>query len=578
MRLIIVFDEDFKFYDTDIIISDSKPIGIKESQFIKVEVDGFKDYATKLDVYREDYAKSTKASILKDVVTSSINNFYRNCTMPVFAWVETMHRTLGSNTFSEIVIVGFSKNIGYMPYYEAEGEINKRLLYKSYDAVPAILSSILNKKRINHTLVNKKNVYNLRARIYIRRYVLLMFKLVLFLGKSIKSNITTTVHVDQSKYSSMMFSRGIAHTEFIEKLIKTYNNKILVHVADGLVSKNKNANYVRSVGITNSLFYEQQIKVTTVLKAFFTIVKCILSLPKTHNIKIEGVTFNFASAQREMLISYFDALIYKNTIKNYITPNIKMLVTCEMYTPFAYVISQIAKEKGIKSAQLQSTAMSLRKEPSYFYADFFLMNTKKSAETFKQIFPNHAKKIEFIGNITVDENTNQEFNKNTNVKKVVYFSQPIISELKEEDLLLRKLVLLEKELGFKLFIKLHPRENRNKFESIENLKYIEDGLTFGQYINNTDLAIFRTTSLGQQLLINNVPTITCLLTENSRQFNVDYIDRNYFGTVQDIDDIENRIENYSFLLKDFARFRKEYLKANNLDKGLFYFHNKLNQL
>lgn len=578
MRLVIAFDEGFNFYDTDLVISDCKPRGILEKQFVKVEVDGLTDYVDDLESFKGHYCNSLAAPVLKDVTRASMNNFHRNFTMPLFAWIETMNRTLSNNKFSEIIIVGYTQDIGYVPYYEAEGEINKRFFYNRSDAIPAVLLKILNNKGLNYTLIKKASTNNLKVRIFIRRYVLLMFKLVLFVYKGLKAKFSSKPELNNTKYSCMMFSRGIAQTEFIEDFIKIHKKEVLLHVADGLVSNKKNADYVRSNNIINTSYYEQQIKLSTVLKSFFIIVKLILKLPKVNYIEIEGVELNFSSAQKEMLISYFEVLIYKNTIKDYIPENVKTLITCEMYTPYAYSVAQIAKEKGMQSIQLQSTAMSIRKEPSYFYADFFFMNTKKSAENLKEIFPNYAKKINFIGNISVNENNHHESNKNRSIKKVIYFSQPIMSEQREEDLLLKKLIYLEKKHCFQLFIKLHPREGTSKFKHIGNLKYITEGLTFGQYICNTDLAIFRTTSLGQRLLINNVPTITCLLTENSRQFNADYIDKSYFGTVQNIDNIESKIVKYNFLLEDFNRFRKEYLTTNNLDKGLNYFYNQLNQL
>jgi len=576
MKLIVAFDNVFDFSDEDIIISDTKPIGVHDQNFIKVGLNN-KDYVSQIDVFTKTYfAKKKKSNTLENATKASINNFYSNWVLVMFAWVDTVLKVVEKHRNAKLVIIGYTKNIGYIPYYEAEGEIGKKLLYKTKDVLPSIICNVLSKKKIDYEIVNKQNVIKLMLRIFVRRYGLLTYKLFFFAYKTLKAkNFSTT-----NKFKFLFFSRAISHTEYVERFVKIFNKETLLHVSNSITSKSANSNYVSSQNIDNSIYDIQYTRLSHVLMSFILISKSIFEvlLSKRVYLNINDISINFSSVQLEMLISYFDALIYKKSIEDIeINPDVKF-ITSEMYSPHAYVIAAVAKKRNVVSMQLQSFAMFQRREPSFFYSDYFLTNNEQNALFLKSIYPKQADKINFIGNLSVVEKNNTNSIDNTNLKKIVYFSQPTHNENKEEFLLVNKLLELQKTYKYELYIKLHPREEQSKYSAFSGLKFIKKGLTFSHYINDVDLAIIRTTSVGQQLIINNTPTLFCLLTETARSAKIDYIDHAFFGTIYHTKDIENKIIDFKVLVEHFHLFRKNYLKKNHLDKGVFSFYNKAKHL
>lgn len=578
MRLVIAFDHDFEFLDSDIIISDLKPVCVKDSLFAKVEVNPRIDYVKNIEDFVNGYFKILKSSLIKDVIKCSINNFNRNWLLHSLAWIHTLNNVIDKFSIDKIIIVGYTKPINYIPYYEAEGEIGSKILYKTKDVLPYMICKVLKDKNLSYEILNKQSALSLKFKVLLRRYGLLVYKLFFFSFKVIKRKKDKTL--DTRKYRYVVLSRAISHTEFVEKFVKTFKVDVLLHVSNSISSKDTNTKYVKSNNFDNAIYNLNSVRLFHVIISFFEVSTAIIKVLFSKNVYLylEGQKFNFSSALIEMLISYFDALVYKRSIETLdFNPN-SVLIISEMYTPQAYVVAKVARQKNLLSAQLQSFAMLLRKEPSFFYSDYFFTNNEQNAKVLRSIYPEHKDKINFIGNLSVVEQDNKATKEIKQLKKIVYFSQPLHNENKEEFSIINKLSNMEEIYGFELYVKLHPRETNEKYNKFPDLKFIDQGLTFNQYIEDVDLAVIRTTSIGQQLILNNIPTIFCLLSETAKNAKVDFIDHKFFGTIFKIEDLEAKILEKNVLIDAFSDFRSNYIKQNNLDKGIYHFYKNISNL
>lgn len=574
MRLIIAFETKFTCSPTDLVIGKVKPDTVSQSQFFKVDNFQITDYVRELEDFKKKIISQTQSKIIKGAVFSSINNFNRNWILPLFKWIDTIDLVLSKYKIDEILIIGYTKNIGYTPYYEAEGEIGSQLLYKDYDVIPSIIHEYLESKHPkNVKLKNKKSTINLKLRIFVRRYVLLLFKLVFFFFKKIKSLSFRTKINDLNTAKFLFSTRSIAHSEYMYNFLKKYNDQIIIHTSDGLSAGNKNVDFLKRQKFKNVVTQESEISILEAKIIFFKIIKALFNLQNNQYLDVRGIKINMTSVIREMLISYFDALLYKKSIKNTIKNNNVKLLTGEMYTPFAYVISEIGKEKSVQTYQLQTTAMMIRKEPNFVYCDYFLMNSKENATAFKKIYPNVKDQIKFYGSLLIDENLLKSKPKEDKIKKVVFFTQPRI----EEDIeisIIKQLIKLGEKYNFQTYIKMHPRDDQGKLKQFKSdVKIVESNHIFNEYIKEFDLAIIRNTSLGSSIILEGIPIIVCLLSENAKRSEMNYINHSYYGTVFKLEDIEECLINTRKLKGAFTDFRKEFIFNNELTRGVDYFYN-----
>lgn len=574
MRLVIAFDTRFNFKSTDLVIGKTQPEMINKSQFFKVDNLQITDYVGELECFKEKAITKTQSKIIKGTIYSSVNNFNRNWIIPLLNWFDTIDFVLSKNIIDQIIIVGYTKNIDFIPYYEAEGEIGKQLFYKDYDVIPSLIYEYLKNKGLNKIEIkNIKSTINLKLRIFTRRYVLLFLKLILFYFKKLKCLNYKAEITNTKKIKFLLSTRSIAHSEYMYKFLKKYNDQAIIHTSDGLKAGNKNLDFIKRQNFKNVVSQESKISILEATTIFFIIVKALIILNKNQSLEIRGIKINMTSAIREMLISYFDALLYKKSIKNTVKQKEVKLVTGEMYTPFAYVISEIGKENSLTTYQLQTTAMIIRKEPNFVYCDYFLMNSKENAIAFKNIYPKTKNQIKFYGSLLFDEKILKTKTEEDKLKKVIFFTQPKV----EEDIeisIIKQLIKLGKKFSFQTYIKIHPRDTKEKLNQIQDdIKFVKKNLIFNEYINDFDLAIIRNTSLGSSLIIEGIPTIVCLISENAKNSKMNYIDHNYYGTVFKIEDIEERLKNFNNLKKSFKEFRKDFITNNELTKGVDYFYN-----
>ncbi len=575
MRLIIAFDINFQYHATDVVIAKSKPSNVNDSQFIKVDALTTIDYVDTLEKVKEKLISNYQSKIVKGAIYSSINNFNRNWILPLFKWIDTIELALAKHNFDEIIIVGYTKHIGYLPYYEAEGEIGSQLLYKDYDVIPALIEKYFSEKEIKVKIEQKKSVIKLRLRIFIRRYVLLVYKVFAFLLKKFKTRKFKTHPIDFKTIKFLFSTRSIAHSEYMYNFFNAYNKETIVHVNDGIHAGNKNLNFIDKQGYKNVSTLYKTVSTRKVVFVFFVILKAVLQVKKDSSINVRGITMNISSSIIEMLISYFDALIYKESILTTIKDNKVILVTGEMYTPYAYVVSEIGKETGNLTVQLQTTAMMVRREPNFVYCDKFLMNSKANSKAFKKLYPKNSNYIDYYGSLLYNEKNSETIEDRRELKKLIYFTQPLI----EEDIefkIIDKLIELESTYNYKTYIKLHPRERTNKLDRYNNsLNVIDNNLIFKEYIADFDLAVIRNTSLGSSIILEGVPIITCLLSKSAQNSKMDYINKDYYGTIFFIDELQGKIENFERLKNEFINYREDYVKVNDLTKGIHNFYNSI---
>lgn len=578
MRLILVFDENFDFLEDDIVLGYKKPKNVSEECFVKVNQSPENYDIASIEKVKNQYLTFLKTDFSKSVFESTFCNFSKNWIFPVFGWTNLIDKSLESNNIDEIIISGYSQ-YNFTPLYEAEGEFNKRFFYKIYDSIPKVLFRYLKSKHSKVIIVNKKLKLKACFRKFIRRYILLLLKFIFFLIRKFKVDLSnflkkSTKKTLPYKNKNIFFSRGIAHTQYVQEYLNEYKNDSVLYLSEGITSNNLNKKLVETNAKYIFIDNDNYSSYKTIIISFF---KILIEIFKRKKIKIplnQFIEINFGDVFVEMCVSYYDALLYKENVNRFIQKNNinSKLITMEMYSPFAYVIGELGLNHKIKTYQLQSASLELKKFPPFFFCNKFLFKSEKTALDFEKLYPNYKNQIDFYGNLNNLEKGRAVINELP--KNVIYFSQPNYEE-EAEGALIIELMRLKNIKKFNLIIKPHPRDNSKKFNKYKGIKTIENSIVLSEYIKDFDLAIVRNSSVATDLFLEGIPIIFCLLTERSQNTKIDYIYQDYFGTIKNVYDLLNVLNNYKLLLNDYTKYRKKYFNDSNFLKDMHFFHKRI---
>lgn len=579
MRLVLAFDEEFDFKSDDIVIQGHKLNLPSNLEVIDVNSAVVQEEA--ISSTYEAYVESIKPELNPhqySVLFGSNNNLYTNH-LSLHKWIATIETVLKSKNIEEIVITDLVKGNNYAPYYEAEGEAHTRLLYKPYDFIPGVIFDYLSQKP---DISNILTVHGIRsktlrlARIFIRRDVLLLVKALFFLLQLLKYRFKgTKVLKYQGTASELFFTRSIAHFDGVANLHKFLKGSA-VFCGEGGFTFGKNVGYTQQ-NTARLDYFLNYLTVLDIFKAIFKIYILRMSSNLRRVIRVGGVKYSYSSAASEMFIAYFEVELFKISCVRFCDSIVKsggnpILYCCEMYTPYALAVAEVGQEFNLTTVQVQTTNMFVIYEPNYVFCDYFVFTSKTLRDSYIEKYPDAEDKVLFLGNFY--EPISQETIDLSNLSqpnKVVYFTQPLTDEDIEQDII-ESLCRLAEKVGYKLMIKLHPRDPVEKVTNFKGrCEIVGPTQEFEQYMKGVDLAVLKTSSIAAKIVLSGTPIIYCLYSEWARNGFLDYIDMSYAGTTTQIDQIETCISDFDATVKSFNEYRNKYITDNGLDLGIEYF-------
>lgn len=533
----------------------------------------FRDAAN--DAKQNFYQKNDLDSAQQLAINSAYTALYLHTIGNTFKYIKCIENVLFLfPDITEIVISDIINYSSYLPYYEAEGEINKKRFYKPYDFIPKIIEQYFEKDYTVKYFKIRSTIL-LKARIFARRYVLLGLKMSMHIFLQIKSAFSVSISKHEFDDIEYIFAtRGVAHTHYFMPICKALKDKMLIHTSDSLGLSEQNTNYARKK-LTSYRLVSQYENLS--LGDYVKALKRVLSLiSKKKNIstslEIEGVKFSMQSVFVEIAIYLLEVFLHQISLQKLIAKIANRsekisIITGEMLTPYPSYIHEIStKYANIRSLQIQTTLLMLHPFTQFAFCDAFVFKGYTEWEYFIKENGEHGK-YQFWGGLIGDSSTEKR-----ELKNVVFFTQPYQKE-EEKDILVA-LIALSETLGFNLAIKFHPRENPNKYQSFErHFNVIPSGEQLEDYIFNYECAIIRISSIAHEIIQYNIPTVFCLFGEESRGVKGSYLSHDYFGTVFNKEKLQNVLEEYSELDIRFKAFRNEYLQENQLLGGKGFIEN-----
>ena len=580
MKIVICFSPEkianLKLGNDDIVLINGE---LKETNFKVINISqasiNYNEYKIEFDLAIETfYNKSNLKSKAKELIASISPSLYLHNLRFCLFWIHSFKNVVNENC-SEIIFTDFLDDLNYFPFYEAEGETNRKLLYKNYDFISSQIMKYahdycMNNPKCKLTILTKHSKLKARIRIFLRRYFLFFTKVFFH---SFKILVTPKRKIQlNSTVKCIISSRSIAHSHGMEKLCKKIGNSI-IHVSEGLTVSNKNHAFFKTK-FTNFYCQYESLSLNDLIKSIyvcFEILKCRHSLI---TIDVYGVKLHLRSVFIEGAIVHLESELYARSLYNLASKfeNLSTIITPEIISQYSTWLKYIFSNKGVNIVQLQTVGLDILPSPNFIFTDLFLFDSANVYEYFKQIFPSQINKLAYWGNISFD---NKVVLKRKVLTSIVLFTQPY--EIDEQKKLIFYLSKVTKEKSIKFYIKPHPRENLNTLMPNigKEVILLPKDFTKEDYLGYCDLAILRTSSITQDLIIEGIPVLNVLSSSFDKSVKLDYLNLENINVCINLNTIASIIDSYETYLSCYYKFRTEYILKQGLDKGVNEFVSSL---
>jgi hypothetical protein len=579
MNLLIVFGNrypilDDAFYITQFHLSDIN----SERQFIVSPNNSDQsEIRDNSDAFRFKLIDDISTQFISESIDSNFHNFYFHVFRHTYKWWFEIRKVLEQNPNIKNIIISDAIRCSYMPLYEAEGEINKPLFYKRYDSIPYALYCSLRKLGFSVKVLKWHSKFGLFIRIFVRRYLVIFFKLAMYFFIFLKSiNIGVK---KRREISNLVLSRSIAHTHFFHPMFRFFKDSTIFLYSNGFLRED-----------LNSIFFKRQKKIGLNIYKFSnffdlfsgfahvisSLIKIRFCIPKYWI--INDLQIPIRSVFKEAIIAYYDGFIYGKAVKRAcLFYCAKRVFTAETFTQYPFVIKNSLPE-NVSSLQFANGALDILPNTKFVYADRFVISSNAILEKYLENHPMDANKMVYWGDARIIEEHVKELKL---INSIVFFSQPY--EYESQILILDSLndFAKSKQLNFK--VKVHPRDFTTKnFCKTNHICIIDSHLSIDEYINDFDVAICRSSSIIKDIILRGKPIILVLLTDREKEFKNEFMNSTLFKEFKEIyafsiQEMLMSLSNPNSLSKIFQLYMKNYINENVAGQTITDLVNKMEE-
>ncbi|WP_305463967.1 hypothetical protein [Photobacterium leiognathi] len=306
-------DFDKKFIGKDLVISCNEIVIADYSS--NGSVININDYSNVF--FNEEFSylwNSTLEDYCKGIYFHGYISFesevYRRCVKPIFMWINALEDQISKHDICHIEFNSYI-NDSEVFVYEAEGEVNKKINYKSYFYIPKIISEYLSKKHPEICLIKKEKSKKRKENLFLFRNIM-MFSF-LFLSKflcKIKSGKKSISNVNNNDLL-LISTRSQVQSEYMLGLYEKYKNKAVFLCSEQSSKPSSNKNFLKSFNID---FYctERELSLIKLLKIGFKVLNRYRKIKNPPSLEFKcGVVIPTSNILKEITIREFDFLVYE---------------------------------------------------------------------------------------------------------------------------------------------------------------------------------------------------------------------------------------------------------------------------
>jgi hypothetical protein len=510
-----------------------------------------------------------------------INVFYEATILPLSNYICTLSNIISelkknNLSFDVIFPSRILNNSKKSVFFLSEHETQFQFLYQRQLIFQPYLESYCKKNNIKYSYIKSFRFSNLLITLPLRRVVVYSYRLFKSLYKSIQHSRNNSFH-NKNDIDFIAVTRLARKSEYIQSLLTSIDKKPLLFSEENFKSIDSNRKF------SKKFYYDFSFPINIMSKP--TITNVILSylkhlteiyFKKRITIKFKGIEIYLNSALKEVLINKIDLELYIksfiNSLRLISEPKLKVLITTELKSPYAYADTFVADYHDFKCFHVMDCDQSDNLIPIPVFGDYLITNTRSSMINFKKNWESSQDKIIFFGNLFYN-NLKKESSINKIKKNIIcYFTT---ARRSDDKIATEKLFNLHKLKQITLIIKLHPRDDINfykRYKSIEIL--LDDEISREDLFNKFSFGLTYSSAIIHDLMIYNKPFL--ILVSNSESFFNDNVhDENFKKLKIRLDEI-NKLKSIMKIKKNiFVEYQNQYLDDIREPNGLQKLKEKL---
>lgn len=490
-----------------------------------------------------------------------VNNFYECSVRPALTYIRSIDTAIEEYGIDNVIFVlpfKIKRNKNLSSYYMAEFESIGVHLYDRNCVISPYIEEYLQMKATTIEYVSTKGVLKQNFFNFIRIWGVLVGRFF----KDIKNNAShkNNAKPDRNETEFKFILRTIGQSSTLLPFLKHTSLCTDVIVADSNTDDGAFEFLTRKLEANPNVTIRNRKNVTfsELMKIYVSVIFLIFK-KKKFDFEYSGVHFNLNQALTETIVMLASLLIYKKQVSDTLSlaknDNLKLLFSLEQKSPHAFMDTMIAQNLGVKAAQIKQCNQHFCPIPEPVFSDCFLVDFPELLDWFSSCWPDHKKKLQYIGSFQgADRHTESENNvmyRNKNEKLEICFFAGF--HHKENLETLRCVYEIDNDqLDFNLTVKLHPRDNNDYSRMFPLAKFIQiQEESFSEFCETFDMAFTYPSSVISELLFTNLPFFVY------RPDNKDYRETSGSSDFKGTKTIYEKEELVSILL-DIPEFKKEF--------------------
>lgn len=576
MRIIVLFEPQQVNLIKSILTKDCVVIGHnlllpKDVKCIKpaLNLDLDKKHAVGVGELFDNLERSTPFSGMKGFA----NNFYECTIAPLAAYVCVLDNLIRElRRAGEAIEVWFPSKYVVLQrssaYFMAEHESQGVRLYSREATFLPYLVDLCKYRRIKPLYLKRRlGLIHIFFR-ELRIYAVLFFRV---LKMTINNMFTTSREslAQEGVFDLMATSRSVMQSDFLYSFLKQSSLSSLILATESFVGQGQNKILLQR--FTKDSHIKQHtlpIKKRVAWLYYQKIIGSLLFKIKQEYPIAEGVSIKLHHALSEVLVMWPDLMVYRDTlyssIKRLPTPRIKLLLSTEQKSPYAYADAWVANECQLVCAHAMQCDQHARALPFPVFGNFFLADTKMNQDAFIAAWGIQEKFVKYIGSFKACSKTYSQ--QTRHLETWCFFSQAVSFDANRS--VLKSLRVLKNQTRQKIFLKCHPRDNIKRYSAffdvvnthVNRLSKLDLFLQF-------DFGITFPSGVVTDLLYLNKPFLL-LRFRQWTEVSLPYFDDDYDGNVYDIDDLIQKILNPAAWQGSFQAYRERYFRKNRIIKDV----------
>ncbi len=479
-----------------------------------------------------------------------------------FMVIDQLEKEKKINKNTRIEFTSYSKNRNAF-LFEAEGESNGQFLYKKSYFLSFYIKKFFESRGYGQFTIQSNKSIRSKIDFFLRNLIVVNLKFTLLIVSKFLTFKRAYGNLKLDKTKNVYSSRALIQSQFAKSIFTLNADQNLLVVNESSTFPFRNLKYVKR---NYEAFYyaEGLLTFNQFLKLYAKALKTYIS-NSTSTVNFFGIEIQEKHITKELAVFNLHMESYALSVRNALKKihiledrKVDKLISFEMLFPFVSFLKKFIHKDIL---QIQTASIFNDYHPNFIYGKKFYFTNEPDYVAFLNMDAENCARYDLLNNLKYFGVERKEVISAKELKKVVYFTQPIYLEEELEILHFLKSQFDKTDISFE--IKLHPRSSQSDYNNM-GFTFSDKLISSLDIIQYSDLVITRNSSIGVDAWSYNVPVL--FFTNGTlKSDTMSYIPEDYSGNFVEFPHNDNLISKLQSIMEDFYThsYHRNFVFDNN---------------